>query len=79
MVHSEVAGVEPCDRAQPGRLPGPGRVRRREFEYIRYGIVSVTVAADVHTGQVVREELKRNDSAQFIRFRARLQRCTSTG
>ncbi|MFF7753205.1 IS630 family transposase [Streptomyces sp. NPDC007971] len=66
-------------RKQPGRPPGPGRVRRRKFEYIRHGIVSVTVALDVHTGQVVMEELKRNDSAHFIRFLARLQRCIPTG
>ncbi|MFI5828698.1 hypothetical protein ACIA6C_15850 [Streptomyces sp. NPDC051578] len=49
------------------------------LEYIRHGIVSVTVALDVHTGQVVVEELKRNDSAHFIRVLARLQRCISTG
>jgi transposase InsO family protein len=66
-------------RKQPGRPPCPGRVRRREFEYIRHGIVSVTVALDVHTGQVVMEELKLNDSAHFIRFLARLQRCIPTG
>ncbi|WP_199923769.1 IS630 family transposase [Streptomyces cellulosae] len=28
-------------RKQPGRPPGPGRVRRREFEYIRHGIGSI--------------------------------------
>ncbi|WP_306985412.1 IS630 family transposase [Streptomyces canus] len=49
-------------RKHPGRPPGPGRVRRRECEYIRHGTVSVTVALDVHTGQVVMEELERNDS-----------------
>ncbi|MFG2532503.1 IS630 family transposase [Streptomyces sp. NPDC048516] len=55
------------------------RTEPSQGEYIRHGIVSVTVALDVHTGQVVMEELKRNDSAHFIRFLARLQRCIPTG
>ncbi|MFD9791432.1 IS630 family transposase [Streptomyces sp. NPDC059070] len=62
-------------RRHPDRLPGRGRVRRREFEYVRHGTVSVTAALDVHTGQVVVEELPRNDSAHFIAFLARLERC----
>ncbi|MEU7723097.1 hypothetical protein [Streptomyces tibetensis] len=44
----EKTATAACSRRQPGRPPGPGR--RREFEYIRHGIVSVTVALDVHTG-----------------------------
>ncbi|UQA91997.1 hypothetical protein [Streptomyces halobius] len=31
-------------RKQPARPPGRGRVRLREFEYIRHGTVSVTAA-----------------------------------
>ncbi|MEU5157791.1 IS630 family transposase [Glycomyces sp. NPDC021274] len=65
-------------RKHPDRPPGPGRVRWREFEYVRHGTVSVTAALDVHTGQVVVEELPRNDSAHFIRFLARLERCIPT-
>ncbi|MGW0549181.1 hypothetical protein [Streptomyces altiplanensis] len=37
-------------RRRPDRLPGPGRVRRWEFEYVRHGTVSVTAALDVHSG-----------------------------
>ncbi|WP_274918823.1 IS630 family transposase [Streptomyces sp. WZ-12] len=65
-------------RKHPDRPPGPGRVRWREFEYVRHGTVSVTAALDVHTGQAVVEELPRNDSAHFIRFLARLERCIPT-
>lgn len=66
-------------RKHPDRPPGPGRVRLWEFEYIRHGTVSVTAALDVHTGQVVVEELPRNDSVHFIRFLARLERCIPAG
>lgn len=66
-------------RKYPDRPPGPGRVRLREFEYIRHGTVSVTTALDVHTGQVVVEELPGNGSAHFIRFLARLERSIPAG
>ncbi|NUK03740.1 IS630 family transposase [Streptomyces lunaelactis] len=66
-------------RKHPDRPPVPGRGRRREFEYVRHGTVSVTAALDVHTGQVVVDELPRNDSAHFIRFLARLERCIPAG
>ncbi|MER6689516.1 IS630 family transposase [Streptomyces minutiscleroticus] len=76
---SEKTAMAARSREQPGRPPGPWRVRRREVEYIRHGTVSVTVALDVHTGQVVMEELERTGPAHFIRFLARLQRCIPTG
>ncbi|MFD7297921.1 IS630 family transposase [Streptomyces sp. NPDC059897] len=66
-------------RKFPDRPPGPGRARRREFEYVRHGTVSVTAGLDVHTGQVVVEDLPRNDSAHFIRFLTRLERRIPAG
>ncbi|MDL5198908.1 IS630 family transposase [Streptomyces sp. ALI-76-A] len=75
----EKTAIAARSRKQPGQPPGPGRVRRREFEYLRHDTVPVTVALDVHTGQVVMEELERNDCAHFIRFLARLQRCVPAG
>ncbi|MFE1521507.1 IS630 family transposase [[Kitasatospora] papulosa] len=66
-------------RKHHDRLPGLGRVRRREFEYVRHGTVSVTAAPDVHTGKVVVEELPRSDSAHFIAFLARLERGVPAG
>ncbi|MFJ1973974.1 hypothetical protein ACIO93_35640 [Streptomyces sp. NPDC087903] len=35
-------------RKHPDRLPGRGRVRLRECEYVRHGTVSVTAALDAH-------------------------------
>ncbi len=63
----------------PDRPPAPGRRRRREFEYVRHGTVAGTAALGGHTGQVVVDELPRNDSAHFIRFLARLERCVLAG
>ncbi|MFJ8827655.1 IS630 family transposase [Streptomyces sp. NPDC102467] len=66
-------------REHPDRPAGPARVRRREFEYVRHGTVSVTAALDVHTGQVIVEELPRNDSAHVTRFLNRLEQCIPAG
>ncbi|MCX5326907.1 IS630 family transposase [Streptomyces sp. NBC_00120] len=75
----EKTAMSARSRKYPDRLPGPGRVRLREFEYVRHGTVSVTAALDVHSGQVVVENLPRNDSAHFVKFLARLERCIPAG
>ncbi|GHF16640.1 hypothetical protein GCM10014715_84810 [Streptomyces spiralis] len=46
----------------------PGQIERREFEYRRHGTASIIAALDVHTGQVLVEDIVRNDSATFISF-----------
>ncbi|WP_206442687.1 IS630 family transposase [Streptomyces boncukensis] len=61
-------------RKHPEQPAAAGRPRLREFEYVRHGTVSITAALDVHTGQVVVEELPRGDSAHFIAFLTRLDR-----
>jgi transposase len=50
----------------------PGRVARREFEYVRHGTVSIMAALYVHTGEIITERITRNDSATFISFLTRL-------
>ncbi|MBT2395928.1 IS630 family transposase [Streptomyces sp. ISL-100] len=62
-------------RKHPDRPCAPGRPRRREFEYVRHGTLSITAALEVHTGHVVAEELPRNDSAHFTAFLNRLDKC----
>lgn len=69
----------PVPASTPTSRPVPGGCAAWEFEYIRHGTVSVTAALDVHTGQIVVEELPRNDSAHFIQFLARLERCLPAG
>jgi len=52
-------------RARPVR---PGRVERREFEYVRHGTVSLMAAMNVTTGTVHPKIITSNDSVTFIEF-----------
>jgi transposase len=53
----EMTGVQALERAAP-TLPGrPGRVERREFEYIRHGTQALIANFEVATGQVVTPSL----------------------
>ena len=48
-----MTGVQALERKHP-RLPlAPGKVERREFEYMRHGTLSFMINFDVATGQVV--------------------------
>ena len=49
----EMTGVQALERLHPSLPMEPGRVERREFEYIRHGTLSFIVNRDVATGQVV--------------------------
>lgn len=49
----ELTGVQALERKHPGLPPAPGKVERREFEYIRHGTVTFILNRDVATGQVV--------------------------
>ena len=49
----EMTGVQALERAAPGLPLRPGKVERREFEYIRHGTLSFMINFDVVTGQVV--------------------------
>ena len=49
----EMTGVQALDRAAPGLPARPGRVARREFEYVRHGTRSFMINFDVASGRVV--------------------------
>jgi transposase len=49
----EMTGVQALERAAPGLPVRPGKVKRREFEYIRHGTLSFMVNFDVVTGEVI--------------------------
>lgn len=49
----ELTGVQALERKHPGLPMAPGKVERREFEYIRHGTLSFILSRDVVTGQVV--------------------------
>lgn len=49
----ELTGVQALERKHLGLPMTPGKVERREFEYIRHGTASFIVSRDVVTGQVI--------------------------
>jgi hypothetical protein len=64
----EKTAIGARSRKHPEQPARPGRVARREFEYVRHGTISIIAALNVHCGQVVTERIIRNDSATFIAF-----------
>ncbi|MFE4959782.1 IS630 family transposase [Streptomyces sp. NPDC056653] len=64
----EKTAMQARSRRHPTRPARPGHAERREFEYRRHGTASIVVALDVHNGQVLVEDIARNDSVTFIRF-----------
>jgi len=49
----EMTGVQALERAAPGLPLAPGKVERREFEYVRHGTRTFIVNFDVASGQVI--------------------------
>ena len=49
----ELTGVQALERKHPGLPLAPGKVERREFEYVRHGTVTFLLNRDVVTGEVV--------------------------
>jgi hypothetical protein len=49
----EMTGVQALERTAPGLPLRPGKVERREFEYIRHGTLSFMINLDVATGEVI--------------------------
>ena len=49
----ELTGVQALARKHPGLPLAPGRVARREFEYIRHSTTTFLLNRDVVSGQVV--------------------------
>jgi len=48
----EMTGVQALERKHPGLPMLPGKVERREFEYIRHGTLCFTCNFDVATGEL---------------------------
>ena len=53
MSTDELTGVQALERLHPGLPLVPGKVERREFEYLRHGTRALIVSRDVATGAVV--------------------------
>jgi transposase len=72
----EKTGIQAKSRKHPERPPRPGRLARREFEYVRNGTLSVIAALHLAAGQVITEPIEHNDSVTFTGFLHRLDQCT---
>jgi len=53
----EMTGIQALERQHPTIPMGPGRVERREFEYIRHGTLTLIANFDVAQGHVVASSL----------------------
>lgn len=53
MSTDELTGVQALQRKHPGLALAPGKVQRREFEYIRHGTRTFILSRDVATGRVI--------------------------
>ncbi len=49
----ELTGVQALERKHPGLPLAPGKVERREFEYIRHGTRTFILSRDVASGKLV--------------------------
>ena len=49
----ELTGVQALERKHPGLPLAPGKVERREFEYIRHGTRTFILSRDVVSGEIV--------------------------
>jgi transposase len=49
----ELTGVQALERKHPGLPLAPGKIERREFEYIRHGTRTFIVSRDVVSGKII--------------------------
>ena len=49
----ELTAIQALERKHPGLPLAPGKVERREFEYIRHGTCTAILSRDVVSGQVI--------------------------
>lgn len=64
----EKTGIQALQCKHADRAPGPGRARRREFEYVRHGTQALIAALDVHTGRVMGSCTDRRTQADLVAF-----------
>ena len=64
----EKTGIQAIERKHADRAPKPGRLRRREFEYIRHGTQALIAAMEVHSGRVLGRCTDRRTQADLVAF-----------
>ena len=70
----EKPGVQAIGLAAPDLPPVPGKESStaRDYEYIRYGTLSIIAALDLHTGEIIANVEERHRSCEFIELLKRL-------
>lgn len=68
----EMTGIQALERLAPSLPMRPGKVERREFEYLRHGTQTLIAAFDVATGQVTGVVGDTRTEADFRDFLAGL-------
>jgi transposase len=64
----EMTGIQALERAAPSLPMKPGKVERREFEYIRHGTQTLIAAFDVATGKVQGTVGDSRTEADFVAY-----------
>ena len=64
----EMTGIQALERAAPSLPMRPGKIERREFEYIRHGTQTLIAGFDVATGKVVGTIGDTRTEADFAAF-----------
>lgn len=72
----EMTGIQALERAAPTQPMRPGRVERREFEYMRHGTQSLMVNFEVATGQIVSPSM--GPTRTEVDFAAHIARTVAT-
>ena len=63
----ELTAIQALERKHPGLPLAPGKVERREFEYIRHGTCTGILSRDVVSGQIIAPMLSpRRTEADFL-------------
>lgn len=69
----EMTGVQALERKHPGLPMSPGKVERREFEYIRHGVLSFMFNFDVALGKLTACQAGQTRTAQDFARHLRLR------
>jgi hypothetical protein len=64
----ELSGIQALERIAPSLPMRPGKVERREFEYVRHGTQALIAALDVATGKVTGSVADTRTEADFVAF-----------
>jgi transposase len=72
----EMTGIQATERLQKDLPMRPGKVARREFEYIRHGTQSLIASFDVATGQII--EPTCGDTRTEVDFALHIRRTIET-